>query len=328
MSARKKTVLVVGGAGYIGSHMVRTLDRAGFVPLTLDNLSKGHRDAVQAGRFIHGDMGCVSTLTALFEHEPIDAVILMAGFIQVGESVTDPGPYYENNVGKALTLLETMRRHGIGPLVFSSTAAIFGEPQYGPIDEAHPVLPLNPYGHSKWMLEQVLIDYERAYGLKSARLRYFNAAGADPLGGLGERHEPETHLIPLALAVAQGQRPHLEVFGHQHGTPDGTCIRDYIHVCDLCDAHLLALARLWEGGPGFALNLGNGAGFSVLEVITAVRALTGHSLPLQLKPPRLGDPARLVADARQARTLLGWSPRYASLEAMIGHAWAFAQSRR
>jgi UDP-glucose 4-epimerase len=321
MTTPKKTVLVAGGAGYIGSHMVKALDRAGFDPLTLDDLSTGHRDAVLAGRFIEGHIGCPQTVHRLFQSEKVDAVILMAGSIQVGESVGNPALYYRNNVMHALPLLDAMKVHGVSNLVFSSTAAIFGEPLYCPIDEAHPIDPLNPYGRSKWMLEHILVDYEQAYGLRCACLRYFNAAGADPDGHLRERHSPETHLIPLALEVAQGKRPFLSLFGNNYDTQDGSCIRDYIHVSDLCEAHLLALQRLWEGATGFALNLGNGQGFSVWEVIQTVRAVTGHPVPVRILPRRLGDPARLVADSTKARAFLGWKPRYPSLTTMVEHAW-------
>lgn len=319
------SILVVGGAGYIGSHMVKALLGAGHEVTTFDNLSSGHRDAVLGGRFVEGDLNDRAALATLFGTARFDAVMLFAGSIQVGESMRQPLPYYQNNVANVLNLLEAMLTHGIQHLVFSSTAAIFGEPIILPINERHPVAPLNPYGRSKLMVEQILADHDRAYGLKSACLRYFNAAGADPLARIGERHEPETHLIPLALEVARGQRTHLAVYGDDYDTPDGTCVRDYIHVDDLCQAHLLALDYLLREQRSLALNLGNGQGFSVLEVIQAVRAVTGHPLPIQICPRRPGDPARLVADSRLARQLLRWRPRHTVLKTIVEHAWNWAQ---
>jgi UDP-glucose 4-epimerase len=244
-----------------------------------------------------------------------------ASFIQVGESVQQPAKYYQNNVVNTLNLLEAMRAHGIHQFIFSSTAATFGEPQYTPIDERHPQQPINPYGRSKRMIEEVLADYDAAYGLKSVCLRYFNAAGADPEGQLGERHEPETHLIPLVLQAASGRRPHISVFGRDYETPDGTCIRDYVHIADLCEAHWLALQSLMNGAPSQAYNLGNGHGFSVQEVIDTAEAVTGRKIAVVNAPRREGDPARLVADATLARQQLGWKPQYADLATIVEHAW-------
>jgi UDP-glucose 4-epimerase len=244
-----------------------------------------------------------------------------ASFIQVGESVRKPDMYYENNLSCTISLLNAMCRHDVKHLVFSSTAAIFGEPIRVLIDETHPKNPLNPYGRSKWMVEQLLQDYELGYGLKSVCLRYFNAAGAHPSGLLGERHEPETHLIPLLLQVASGKRPHIEIFGRDYDTPDGTAIRDYIHIMDLCEAHLLAIRKLTNGSNSAAYNLGNGNGFSVLEVVNAIEHVTGKKLTLKDAPRRAGDPARLVADSTLAREELKWQPQYASLETIIEHAW-------
>ena len=244
-----------------------------------------------------------------------------ASHIQVGESVRDPAKYYRNNVFKTQCLLDAMVAHKVNHFIFSSTAAIFGEPVRVPIDEEHPKNPINPYGRGKWMVEQMLEDYEVAYGLQAVRLRYFNAAGADPEGELGERHEPETHLIPLVLQAASGRRPHITVFGADYDTPDGTCIRDYIHVADLCEAHWLALQRLWQGGGGGAFNLGNGNGFSVQEVIDVARTVTGREIVVMRGERRPGDPARLVADSRRARTELGWTPQYADLATLVDHAW-------
>ena len=316
-------ILVVGGAGYIGSHMVKRLRVAGFAPIVADDLGNGRRDAV-AGTELHvGDIGDPAFVDTLLRATRPAAVMHFASFIQVGESVTDPAKYYHNNVTATQVLLDGMRAHGIARCIFSSTAAIFGDPQYTPIDEAHPKAPINPYGRSKWMVEQMLEDYDRAYGLKSVCLRYFNAAGADPDGELGECHEPETHLIPLLLQVASGRRAHIVVNGDDYATPDGTCVRDYIHVADLCDAHLLALQGLLAGGGSARYNLGNGNGFSIREVIAAVERVTGRAIPTQAGPRRDGDPPVLVADARLARGRLGWRPRHADLDAIVAHAWAW-----
>jgi UDP-glucose 4-epimerase len=313
-------VLVVGGAGYIGSHMVKRLGQLGCQVSTLDDLSSGHRDAVLNGNFVQGSFADADLLDRLLA-QGFDAVMHFASFIQVGESVQQPAKYYQNNVVNTLNLLEAMRAHGVQKFIFSSTAATFGEPQYTPIDERHPQQPINPYGRSKRMIEEVLADYDAAYGLKSVCLRYFNAAGADPEGQLGERHEPETHLIPLVLQAASGRRPHISVFGRDYDTPDGTCIRDYVHIADLCEAHWLALQSLTNGGPSQAYNLGNGNGFSVQEVIDTAEAATGRKIVILNAPRREGDPARLVADATLARKQLGWQPQYADLATIIQHAW-------
>lgn len=320
-------LLVVGGAGYIGSHMVKALANAGFAVVTLDNLSGGYRDAVRYGEFVQGDIADRALLDQLFTQQRFVGVLHFASFIQVGESVREPGKYYRNNVVNTHTLLEAMRDHHIGYIIFSSTAAIFGEPIHVPIPEDHPKQPINPYGRSKWMVEQMLTDYERAYGLKSICLRYFNAAGADPDGELGERHEPETHLIPLVLRAVTGRSPALTVFGTDYPTPDGTCIRDYIHISDLADAHRLALQALWAGAPSGAYNLGNGNGFSVQEVIDTAARICGRTVPVQYGERRAGDPARLVADARRARAELGWQPRFADLQTIIAHAWQWEQKQ-
>jgi UDP-glucose 4-epimerase len=316
-------VLVVGGAGYIGSHMVKRLGQLGCEVTTLDDLSSGHRDAVLCGDFVYGDLADRTLLANVLQPGRFDAVMHFASFIQVGESVQQPAKYYANNVTNTLHLLEAMRSAGVHRFIFSSTAATFGEPQYTPIDECHPQLPINPYGRSKLMIEQVLEDYDRAYGFKSVCLRYFNAAGADPDGELGERHHPETHLTPLVLQAASGRRSDISVFGRDYDTPDGTCIRDYIHVSDLCEAHWLALQSLAHGAGSQRFNLGNGAGFSVQEVIDAAKRVTGRPIVVQYVPRRKGDPARLVADATQAHNRLGWRPRFAELETMVQHAWAW-----
>ncbi|HAO31676.1 MAG TPA: UDP-glucose 4-epimerase GalE [Candidatus Competibacter sp.] len=314
-------VLVVGGAGYIGSHMVKLLCRRDCEVTVLDDLSAGYRDAVTGGRFVLGDLGDSQVLEAVFAGQRFDGVMHFASHIQVGESVREPAKYYRNNVFKTQALLDAMVSHQVDAFIFSSTAAIFGEPVRAPIDEEHPKNPINPYGRGKWMVEQMLEDYDAAYGLKAVKLRYFNAAGADPDGELGERHQPETHLIPLVLQAASGRRGNVTVFGVDYDTPDGTCIRDYIHVADLCEAHWLALRRLWEGGGSAAYNLGNGNGFSVRDVIETARAVSGRDFSVIYGERRLGDPARLVADSRRARAELGWNPCHAELGTIIEHAW-------
>ena len=321
------TILVTGGAGYIGSHMVKTLLDAGLGVVTIDNLSGGYRDAVIGGSFIEGDISDPQLVQRVLTEHQVSAVMHFASFIQVGESVVNPGKYYRNNLANTVLLLEIMRGCGVKKFIFSSSAAVYGEPEKVPIPESHPKLPLNPYGRSKWMVEQVLSDLDRACDFKSVSLRYFNAAGADPSGILGERHEPETHLIPLVLRAASGAAPNVKVFGHDYDTPDGTCIRDYVHVADLCQAHLLALESLLDAGESAAFNLGNGNGFSVREVIETAERVTGRSIPLIAAPRRPGDPARLVADSTMVRTHLNWRPRYEQLDIIIEHAWAWEQNR-
>jgi len=320
-------LLIVGGAGYIGAHMVRHLHRAGYRPTTLDNLSAGHREAITAGEFVHGDCADRALLDSLLGNGGFDAVMHFASLIQVGESVREPARYYRNNVAHTQILLDAMLAHGVQRFIFSSTAAVYGEPRYSPLDEDHPREPINPYGRSKWMVEQMLEDYAHAYELRSVRLRYFNAAGAHPDGDIGERHDPETHLIPLVLQAALGRRPALTVHGDDYDTPDGTCIRDYIHVQDLCEAHLLALRHLEAGGDSRVYNLGNGAGFSVREVIDTARRVIGREIPVEYGPRRAGDAARLVADAGRIRRELGWQPVHADLAAIIEHAWHWEQRR-
>lgn len=318
-------ILVVGGAGYIGSHMVKLLRHSGYRVIVLDDLSGGFGDAVMKEELVIGSLADAKLLKELFCRYQIGAVMHFASFIQVGESVREPAKYYDNNVSATLVLLDAMRSAGVSCFIFSSTAAVYGDPAYVPIDENHPKAPINPYGRSKWMVEQMLEDYDSAYGLKSICLRYFNAAGADPERQLGERHTPETHLIPLVLQVASGRREAISVFGTDYDTPDGTCIRDYIHVSDLCDAHLLALRHLLEGAQSARFNLGNGYGFSVKEVIEMARKVTGHEIPVRYETRRAGDPPRLVADARLAREELGWQPMRADLETIVADAWAWEQ---
>ena len=318
-------VLVVGGAGYIGSHMVKMLSLAGHDVVTLDNLSNGYKDAVKYGDFIEGDIADAQLLNSLFSKMAFDGVMHFASYIQVGESVEKPSMYYKNNVTNTQVLLDAMVEHGIKSFIFSSTAATFGEPEYIPIDEKHPQKPINPYGHSKLMVEQILADFDHAYGLKSVSLRYFNAAGADADGELGERHIPETHLVPLVLQAASGRRDNIAIFGTDYDTPDGTCVRDYIHINDLCSAHLLGLEHLVEGGESKAYNMGNGQGYSIKEVIDVAKKVTGTDFEVKLGERRDGDPAKLVADSSLLQKELGWSPQYADLETIIRHAWEWEQ---
>lgn len=314
-------ILVVGGAGYIGSHMVSALKANDTEVLVLDNFSTGHRSALREVRVIDGCVGDKKLLSSIFSSYKIDAVIHFASCIQVSESHLKPNLYYNNNLVNTLSLIDSMLAADINTLIFSSTAAVYGDPLYTPIDEQHPRNPINPYGRSKWLTEQILTDYAQALNLKYVSLRYFNAAGASPDMGTGERHDPETHLIPLLLQVASGRRDAISVYGGDYDTPDGTCIRDYIHVEDLCEAHLLALRYLIKGGASQQFNLGNGEGFSVRQVIDATQKVTGSSIAVLHEPRRLGDPAILVANAQKARDLLGWQPRHTSLESIIKDAW-------
>jgi UDP-glucose 4-epimerase len=310
-------ILVVGGAGYIGSHMVKHLSDSAHEIVTLDNLSRGYRDAVLEGEFVEGDVADRQLLDQLFSSNHYDVVMHFASFIEVGESVKEPAKYYQNNFINTQNLVDAMVAHDVSHFIFSSTAAIFGEPQYSPIDEVHPKLPINPYGKSKFMVEQMLEDYDKAYGLKSVCLRYFNAAGADLEGDLGERHSTETHLIPLVLQAASGRRESISIFGNDYDTPDGTCVRDYIHVQDLCEAHLLALDHLRSKGESDQFNLGNGQGFCVQQVIDSARELTGRDIPVKIGARRSGDPAILVADAGKARQVLGWEPKISLEETLV-----------
>ncbi len=319
-------ILVVGGAGYIGSHMVRMLMDQHIPVTVLDDLSAGHAGSVSGADLVIGDMGDEALLDRLFGQHAFDAVMHFASFIQVGESIGAPAKYFHNNVSKTINLLNSMARHDVKNFIFSSTAAIFGNPQAGHIDEHHVKAPINPYGRSKLIVEQMLPDYEAAYGIRHACLRYFNAAGAHPDGSLGERHDPETHLIPLAISAALGNTGGLKVFGDDYPTHDGTCIRDYVHVCDLASAHLLALQHLRAQGESLKLNLGNGEGYSVKQILDAVAALVGKPVPHTVAGRRAGDPAVLVADSRKARDVLGWQPAYSSLDDIVGHALRFYQA--
>lgn len=323
----RATVLVTGGAGYIGSHNVKYLRNRGHEVVVLDDLSGGFADAVPAGCLTEGNVGDSTLLDRIFCEHAISVVMNFASFIEVGASVKDPSSYYQNNVGNTLVLLDAMVRHGVRHFVFSSTAAIFGNPEYSPIDEGHPKAPINPYGRSKWVVEQLLQDYASAYGLESVCLRYFNAAGADPAGKLGERHEPETHLIPLVLQAASGRRDSITIFGNDYDTEDGTCVRDYIHVEDLAQAHWLALKYLEKYEKSAAFNLGNGNGYSIRQVIGTTREVTGREFPVEHGPRRPGDPPVLVADSRRAKAELGWRPEYSKLDEIIRHAWTWEQKK-
>jgi len=316
-------ILVVGGAGYIGSHMVKWLARQNCQVTVLDDLSTGFADAVKYGKLVAASIADTVALENLFSLHQFDAVMHFASFIQVGESVKEPAKYYRNNFVNTQNLLDVMVRHNVKRFIFSSTAAVFGQPLYIPIDEQHIHNPINPYGRSKLMVEKMLEDYEHAYGMRRFVLRYFNAAGADPEGELGERHQPETHLIPLVLQAASGRRDAITIFGTDYDTPDGTCIRDYIHIQDLCAAHWLGLHQLMQGAKSANYNLGNGNGFSIREVIDTAVRITHRSIHTNFGMRRPGDPARLVADASRAKEALGWQPKYSDLEIIIQHAWAW-----
>jgi UDP-glucose 4-epimerase len=317
----KQNILVVGGAGFIGSHMVRKLIRNGYSVVVVDDLSGGYASAVVGAELCVGNIADTVFLHSVFSDHDFSAVIHFASFISVGESVSNPGKYYSNNLSATISLLEVMRSYSVDKLIFSSTAAVYGKPDYLPIDEQHPLKPINPYGRSKLMMEQILDDYDSAYKLRSVRLRYFNAAGAEPDEHLGERHEPETHLIPLVLQTLSGRRDMFYLYGDDYNTPDGTCIRDYIHVSDLCSAHLLSLKHLLSGGKSVTYNLGYGVGYSVREIIDLAENLTGKKLRYDIKPKRDGDASELVADAKRCRSELGWMPTCGSLEKIITDAW-------
>ncbi|MEE2923661.1 MAG: UDP-glucose 4-epimerase GalE [bacterium] len=321
-------VLVVGGAGYIGSHTNKILNKAGYQTIVLDNLSYGHRDFVKWGELIEGDMADEDLLDDIFTKNKIKAVMHFSAFIAVGESVQKPGIYYDNNVSKTVTLLNKMIQHNVPYFIFSSTCAIMGEPQYLPLDEKHPRNPINPYGWSKYMVEQILHDFEQAHGLKSTVLRYFNASGADPDAQVGEKHDPETHLIPLILDAAMGVRENITIFGDDYETRDGTCIRDYIHVNDLAEAHLLALNWMVENQQCNHFNLGNGEGFTVKEIIEVVEKVTGKSVPIKMGMRREGDAASLVGSSEKAQKVLGWVPKLNSIEDIVSTAWNWHQRMR
>ncbi|MBW4512681.1 MAG: UDP-glucose 4-epimerase GalE [Scytonematopsis contorta HA4267-MV1] len=330
MSQDLPTILVTGGAGYIGSHTVLALKRAGYEIVILDNLVYGHRDLVEEVlkvELVVGDTSDRELLDKLFQTRQFAAVMHFSAFAYVGESVTDPAKYYRNNVVGTLVLLEAMLAASVKNFVFSSTCATYGVPSVVPIPEDHPQNPINPYGASKLMVERILEDFSAAYDLKSVRFRYFNAAGADPSGVLGEDHNPETHLIPLVLQTALGQRDSISVFGTDYPTPDGTCVRDYIHVNDLADAHVLGLEYLLKGGDSAVFNLGNGSGFSVKEVIETAKQVTGREIPIKECERRAGDPPSLIGSGEKARSILGWNPQYFEIKDIITHAWKWHQVR-
>ena len=316
-------LLVTGGAGYVGAHACKALAARGYRPIVFDNLVYGHEAAVKWGPLEVGDIADRARLDAVIaEHQP-QAVMHFAAFTYVGESVADPGKYYRNNVAGTLSLLEAMRDHRIGRLVFSSTAATYGMPDAVPIPETAPKAPINPYGQSKWTAEQMIADFAAAHGLRSAALRYFNAAGADPDGEIGECHDPESHLIPLAMQAVTGDGPPLTLFGDDYPTPDGTCIRDYIHVADLADAHVRALERLDRRDGADAFNLGTGSGASVRQVLDAIERVAGKPVPHSIGPRRAGDPAELVSDPAKANRELGWIPAMSDLDTIVATAWGW-----
>ncbi len=319
------SILIVGGAGYIGSHTAKLCAQAGLRPIVLDNLVFGHREAVKWGPLVEGDLADRELLSRVIEEHRVSAVVHFAAYTYVGESMTDPGKYFRNNVVGTINLLDAMVKHGVRDLVFSSTCATYGEPVRVPIDEEHPQAPVSAYGESKLIVEKMLRWYQTAHRIRYAVLRYFNAAGADPDGELGEEHEPESHLIPLAIRSALGLRPPLDIYGTDYPTPDGTAVRDYIHVMDLGEAHLAALRRLNDGATSLVVNLGTGRGHSVRDVIRSVELVSGRKVPTREVGRRAGDPPVLVADARKAAEVLGWRARYPELDAIVGDAFRWHQ---
>jgi len=316
-----KRILVTGGAGYIGSHTVKELLARGYETVTLDNLSTGYRELVRGGEFIEADLRDFDAVRRALSKYSVDAVIHFAASCYVGESVREPMKYYENNVLSGLNLLAAMVEQKVRKIIFSSTAAVYGNPIEVPITEDHPQLPINPYGQTKSLFEDILKSHDRIHGLRCISLRYFNAAGCDPDGEIGEKHDPETHLVPLVLAAALGRRPELQIFGADYDTPDGTCVRDYIHVSDLADAHILCLEHLLDGGPGNAYNLGAGKGYSVRQIIEAAERVTGRAAPHIDSARRAGDPPELVASAEKIKADLGWSPKHSSIDEILTTAW-------
>ncbi|NUL81851.1 MAG: UDP-glucose 4-epimerase GalE [Armatimonadetes bacterium] len=319
-------IAVVGGAGYIGSHMVKYLRKKGEPVVVFDNLSKGHLEAVSGAELVQGDLRNPDDLNRLFSNRSIECVMHFAAYASVGESMRLPDLYYDNNVVGCCRLLEAMQRRGVKMMIFSSSAAVYGEPESIPIDESCPKSPTNPYGETKLVMERMLGWYDQAYGLRSVSLRYFNAAGADPEGELGEDHDPEEHLIPIVLQVALGKRAGMKVFGADWPTPDGSCVRDYVHIWDLAQAHYQALQRLRSGAQTSAYNLGNGKGYSVLQVIQAAEKVTDRRIAWEPAPRRPGDPATLVASSERALGELGWQPDYPDLEEIVRHAWVWHQT--
>lgn len=323
-----QTILVAGGAGYIGSHTVKYLLKNNYKVIVLDNLVYGHKGAVLTENFEQVDLADKNAVNQVFKKYKIDAVIHFAAYTYVGESVTNPQKYYWNNVVNTLNLLDAMVENNVKNIVFSSTCATYGNPQYMPLDEKHPQSPINPYGKTKFMMEQIMADYETAYGLKYAALRYFNAAGADADAQLGESHDPETHLIPLVLKAIKGDIPEIKVFGTDYDTPDGTCIRDYIHVEDLADAHMKALEKLFETQKSYGLNLGTGIGTSVKEILKAAEEVTCKKVPTVFADRRAGDPAILYAANNLAKETLGWKPKYTDIKEIIKTAWDWEVNKK
>ena len=319
----KMAILVCGGAGYIGSHVNKQLNKEGYETIVFDNLVYGHREAVKWGKLVVGDLSNIHEIEEVFQKNRIDAVFHFAAYAYVGESVEKPEKYYYNNVVNTLNLLQVMMKYGCKKIIFSSTCATYGEPESVPITEDMPQKPINPYGATKLMVERIFQDYNKAYGLQYVVLRYFNAAGADPEGELGESHNPETHIIPLVLDAASGARPDIKVFGTDYDTPDGSCVRDYIHVYDLATAHLLALHHLEAGKESQFFNLGNEKGTSVLEVVNSVKKVTGKDFKVTLTDRRLGDPAKLVGSSKRAQDVLGWKPMYGDIDVIVEHAWTW-----
>jgi UDP-glucose-4-epimerase GalE len=322
------TILVTGGAGYIGSHTAKLLATRGHQPIVFDDLTQGHEWAVKWGPLERGTLVDADRLRDVFARHRIDAVVHFAANALVGESMSNPSKYFRNNTVGTLTLLDAMRAAGVGTIVFSSTCATYGNPIRVPIDETHPQAPVNPYGESKLMVEKMLHWYGVVHGMKWIALRYFNAAGADPEGEIGEDHDPESHLIPLVIGATMGTRPPVTVFGTDYPTPDGSAIRDYVHVADLADAHLRAIERLGSGTPSQAINLGTGHGQSVLQVVDTVKRVSGRDVPFKTAGRRAGDPPELVAAPSSAREVLGWTCQYADLDVIVRHAWRWHESRR
>lgn len=323
-----KTILVAGGAGYIGSHTAKHLQKAGYKVVILDNLVYGHKGAVLSQNFEEIDLADKAALDSVFKKHEIDAVIHFAAFTYVGESVTNPPKYYHNNVVNTLNLLDAMIENNVEKIVFSSTCATYGDPQYTPLDENHPQNPINPYGNTKFMMEKIMEDYDRAFGLKFIALRYFNAAGADSEGELGESHYPESHLIPLVLQAIKGERENITVFGTDYETPDGTCIRDYIHVEDLAEVHKLAVEKLFEGYKSDYFNVGTGKGFSVKEIIDSAQRVTGKTVPVVFGDRRAGDPPILYAVNKKASEVLGWKPKFTNIDDIVKTAWYWEQHKK
>ncbi|MFC2142488.1 UDP-glucose 4-epimerase GalE [Acidobacteriota bacterium] len=320
-------ILVIGGAGYIGSHTNKLLNQRGFQTIVFDNLSTGYRELVKWGQFFLGDMAEKEQIRHCFKKNPIKAVMHFGAFAYVGESVSHPLKYYRNNVANTLNLLEVMNEFNVRYFIFSSSCAVYGNPEFLPLSEDHPMKPVSPYGRSKLMVEEILKDLDSAYGIKYINLRYFNAAGADPEGELGECHDPETHLIPLVFLTSLGIKDEFKIFGTDYPTKDGTCIRDFIHVADIADAHLRAYEHLIESDKSTVLNLGNGNGYSVKDVINTAREICGRQIKIREIGKRDGDPPKLISDSSKAKTILGWAPQYPDLKSIMDTAWEWSSSR-